>query len=115
MKHRENRQTTCRYCALYPMVCGPAPRRAASGSAKIATAMVMSTDSTTMTAAVWEKIRSARSCFPSPNANAQRVEVPIESRMATPERKLINGRAMLTPAKARSPTPLETKMPSTMV
>ena len=69
----------------------------------------------TMATTVWVKIFSAFSWFPCPRAKAHRVEVPMESRMAVPDRTLINGRAMLTPARANSPTPLETKIPSTMV
>ena len=75
----------------------------------------MTTDTARMTATVWVKMRSAFSWSPSPMAKAHRVEVPMDSRMAMPERMLMKGREMFTEARASSPTPRETKMPSMMV
>ena len=77
--------------------------------------MVMTMEMPTMMATVWVKIFSAFSWSPWPRAKAHRVEVPMDRRMATPERKLIKGREIFTPARASSPTPLEIKIPSTMV
>ena len=75
----------------------------------------MAADRTTITATVWVKIFSALSWSPFPMEKAQRVEVPMAKRIATPERMLIKGREMFTAARARPLTPLATKMPSMMV
>ena len=104
-----------RYSVVYAAVWARAPSRWAREGAKRETAAVISRERATITATVWLKRAEALSRWPWPRAKAQRVEVPMERRMAMPDRRLTKGRARFTLAKASSPTPLATKIPSTKV
>ena len=76
---------------------------------------MMAAERMTITTTVWVKISSASRFFPLPRAKAHRVEAPMDRRMDSPDRTLMNGREMFTDVKADSLTPWATRMPSITV